>query len=78
VAPVLLPVMLSTRPLAVNALRRSYPRGPSRALYGAELLIGGRLTHEEALRQYFPRPLDAYKGDRSRVFSFDGIGAAYV
>jgi hypothetical protein len=47
-------------------------------LHGAELLIEQRLPYEQALRDYFPRLLSAYKGDRSRVFSFDGIDAAYV
>jgi hypothetical protein len=47
-------------------------------LHGAELLIERRLGYEEALRQYFPRLLAAYKGDRSRVFSFDEIDRAYV
>jgi hypothetical protein len=47
-------------------------------LHGAELLIDHRLTYEDALRDYFPRLLTAYKGDRSRIFSFDGIDAAYV
>ena len=44
----------------------------------AELLIEGRLGYEEALRQYFPRLLAAYKGDRLCVFSFDEIGRAYL
>ena len=47
-------------------------------LRAAELLIEGRLPYEEALARYFPRLLAADKGDRSRVFSFDNVHAAYV
>jgi hypothetical protein len=47
-------------------------------LHRARLLIERRLSYEDALRDYFPRLLAAYKGDRSRVFSFDGIDAAYL
>lgn len=44
----------------------------------AELLIEKRLSYEDALRDYFPRLLAAYKGERSRVFSFDGIDDVYL
>jgi hypothetical protein len=47
-------------------------------LHGAKLLIERRLSYEDALGDYFPRLLAAYKGDRPRVFSFDGIDAAYL
>jgi len=47
-------------------------------LGGAELLIERRRTFEEALADYFPRLLQAYGGDRSRIFSFDGIHYAYL
>jgi hypothetical protein len=47
-------------------------------VHAAELLLDGRLDYEQALRQYFPRLLAAYDGDRSRVFSFDGIDSAYI
>lgn len=44
----------------------------------AELLIEGRWSYEQALADYFPRLLKAYGGDRSRIFSFDGVHRAYV
>jgi hypothetical protein len=47
-------------------------------LHAASLLIEQRLPYEQTLAEYFPRLLAAYKGDRSRVFSFDDIHAAYV
>jgi hypothetical protein len=47
-------------------------------LHGARLLIERRLSYEDALKDYFPRLLAAYKGERSRIFSFDGIDAAYL
>ena len=47
-------------------------------LHGAELLIDQRLGYEDALRNYFPCLLTANKGERSRIFSFDGIDAAYL
>jgi hypothetical protein len=47
-------------------------------LHGAELLLEGRLGYEDALADYFPRLLRAYGGDRSRVFSFDGIHERYL
>ncbi len=36
------------------------------------------MTYEDALRSYFPRLLEAYGGDRSKVFSFDGIHWQYI
>jgi hypothetical protein len=47
-------------------------------LEGARLLVEGRLSYEEALRSYFARLLEAYGGDASRIFSFDGIHSAYI
>jgi hypothetical protein len=47
-------------------------------LHAAELLIGRMLAYEQALAVYFPRLLDAYDGDRSRVFSMDGIHERYL
>jgi hypothetical protein len=47
-------------------------------VHGAELLIEQRLGYEEALRDYFPRLLAAYHGDRSRVFAFDGLDWEYL
>jgi hypothetical protein len=47
-------------------------------LEGARLLVEGGLEYEDAMRRYFSRLLEAYGGDRSRVFSFDGIHHAYI
>jgi hypothetical protein len=47
-------------------------------VWAAEQLVERRLSYEEALRTYFPRLVTAYKGDRSRVFAFDGIDADYL
>lgn len=47
-------------------------------LDAAELLVERRLPYEQALADYFPRLLAAYKGDRSRVFSFDDVHEAYI
>ena len=44
----------------------------------ARALVEKRVTYEEALRSYFPRLLDAYRGDRSKMFSFDGIHWQYI
>ena len=42
------------------------------------LLVEGRLTYEDALRGYFSRLLAAYRGDPSRIFSFDEIHRSYI
>jgi len=47
-------------------------------LAAAELLVEKCLPYEQALADYFPRLLAAYGGDRSRVFSFDGIHRRYI
>jgi hypothetical protein len=59
-------------------VRRASRDDLSEIVQGAELLIEQRLSYEDALRDHFPRLLSAYNGDRSRVFSFDAIDAAYV
>jgi hypothetical protein len=45
---------------------------------GAELLLEGHWSFDDALADYFPRLLKAYGGERSKLFSFDGIHEAYV
>ena len=47
-------------------------------LDAAETLIDGTLSYEEALSDYFPRLLTAYRGDRRKVFSFENIGREYL
>lgn len=47
-------------------------------LDAADRLIEGRLSYEDALRDYFPRLLAAYDGDRTKVFSFDDIHRHYL
>ena len=37
-----------------------------------------RVRYGDALREYFTRLLAAYAGDRSKVFSFDGIDSQYI
>lgn len=44
----------------------------------AELLVEGRLPYEEALAGYFPRLLDAYQGDRSKIWAFEDLQAAFL
>jgi hypothetical protein len=39
----------------------------------AQHLVGGDLEYDDAVRLHFELLLDAYRGDRSRRFSFDGI-----
>lgn len=41
-------------------------------------LVAGEVDYEAALADYFPRLLDAYDGDRSRVFSFDALHERYL
>ncbi len=41
-------------------------------------LVRGQVRYEDALAAYFPRLLDAVGGDRSRIFSFDGIHERYL
>jgi hypothetical protein len=47
-------------------------------LRAADLLLEERLPYEQALAEYFPRLLSAYRGDRSRIFSFDSIHERYL
>lgn len=47
-------------------------------LDAADRLIERRLSYEDALREYFPRLLAAYHGDRGKVFSFDEIHRHYL
>ena len=44
----------------------------------ASALVAKRVTYESALHDYFPRLLEAYGGDRSKIFSFDGIHWGYI
>lgn len=46
-------------------------------LHGADLLIRGQLSYEQALATHFPRLVTAYHGQSARAFSFDGVGDAY-
>lgn len=47
-------------------------------LAAATRLIERRISYENALRDYFPRLLAAYHGDRSKIFSFDQIHRDYL
>jgi hypothetical protein len=44
----------------------------------ARALVEKRVSYEDALRAYFPRLLEVYGGDASKVFSFDGIHWQYI
>lgn len=39
----------------------------------AQALVAGRVSYEDALAAYFPRLLDAYGGDRSRIATFEDV-----
>ena len=65
-------------PRTPSMTRARIERDLPELLEGARLLVDGGLEYEEALRRYFRRLLEAYGGDRSRVFSFDGIHHAYI
>jgi hypothetical protein len=47
-------------------------------LEAARLLIERRLSYEEALARHFPGLLATYRGDRSRIFSFENIHERYI
>jgi len=62
------------------ALVRGLDQAPAQIgiAQAARLLVERRLSYEDALARYFPRLLEAYGGDRSRIFSFDGIHEQYI
>jgi hypothetical protein len=41
-------------------------------------LVDGGVTYEDALADYFPRLLDAYGGDRTRIRTFEDVHADYA
>jgi hypothetical protein len=49
-----------------------------RLVAGARELLEGRLSYDDAVRRHFEALLVAYRGDRSRIFSFDSIHAHYI
>jgi hypothetical protein len=63
-----------TASMSIARIREDLPE----LLHAAEQLIRRTLPYEQALAEYFPRLLDAYDGDRSRVFSLDGIHERYL
>ncbi len=44
----------------------------------ARTLVEKRMSYEQSLGAYFPRLLEAYDGDRSKIFSFDGIHQRFI
>jgi hypothetical protein len=65
------------------------PRAPSMSLAriradlpelleAADRLIAQRLSYVDALATYFPRLLEAFDGDGSRIFTFDNIHRRYL
>ena len=63
-----------TPSMTVGRVREDLPE----LLHAANLLIEERLPYEDALAGYFPRLLDAYGGDGSRIFTFDNIHERYL
>ena len=59
--------------MSIARIREALPE----LLCASDLLIEKRLSYEDALADYFPRLLAAYKGDYKRIFSFDDIAALY-
>jgi hypothetical protein len=47
-------------------------------LESADRLLAGRLAYDDALAVYMPRLLAAYRGDRSRIFTFDDIHEQFL
>ena len=41
-------------------------------------LLGGSLSYEQSLQDYFPALLAAHHGDRSAIWSIDGVHLAYI
>jgi hypothetical protein len=60
--------------LSAARLRADLPE----LLRAARQLLAGELDYEQLLADYFPRLLAAYGGDRSRLFSFDGVHEPYL
>ena len=52
--------------------------GLDELLAAARMLIDRRLTYEAALQDHFHRLLEFYRGDRSRIWSIDGIDRLYM
>jgi hypothetical protein len=44
----------------------------------AVALVEGRVSYEEALATYFPRLLEAYEGDRSKIASFEDVHVGFL
>ncbi len=51
---------------------------PDRIVDAARELLGGSLTYEQSLRDYFPALLAAHGGDAGAIWSIDGVHFAYV
>ena len=49
-----------------------------RIVAAAEELVGGSLDYERALREYFDDLLRAHGGDRSAIWSIDGVHLQYL
>lgn len=63
-----------TASMSAERIRHDLPQIVS----AAELLLDGELHYEDALADYFPRLLAVFGGDRSRIFTFDGVHEAYL
>jgi hypothetical protein len=63
-----------TPSMSATRIREDLPE----LLEAADGLIAGRWTEDELLAAYFPRLLDAYGGDRRKLFSFDNVHERYL
>jgi hypothetical protein len=72
------PLVEDDGPRAPSMTRARIEEDLPELIEAAHLLIERKLGYEEALRRHFAALLDAYGGDASRIFSFDGIHLWYV
>jgi hypothetical protein len=70
----LLPRRWSAASMSDERIRADLPE----LLHAARRLPAGELDYEQLLGDYFPRLLEAYGGDRSRVFSFADLHEQYL
>jgi hypothetical protein len=73
-----MPVVEDDGPRTPSMTQARFREQMPELLDAADGLIAGRFDYEALLADYFPRLLRAYGGDRSRCFSFDGVGAQYL
>jgi hypothetical protein len=72
------PLVDDDGPRTPSMTRERIERDLPELLAAAHLLVERRLPYEEALERHFQRLLEAYGGDRSRIFAFDALHERYV